>query len=260
MACRSRSTLRKQRVREPADERFVVARAVHALLDSRNSRKIDRLARRAERRSCSCMRNCSVVRTFPGHSRGPRSPSRQPAAGVSALFDHTNTWGTSRIGSFASAAAARRARAQIVALAHAAARTRPAVRPRRAGSAAASRRAPPSRPPSRACASSSAVPPRAGGRERGEPALAHRLEHPQPEVVGEADRRQAVALGQVIEREEIEEGKVAKDVDDRAARRGLARRGKPRTRRPRCARRSADRRTQAADWARTLVKAPDHPS
>ncbi len=64
--------------------------------------------------------------------------------------------------------------------------------------------------------------------QRVEPAAPHRLEDPEPQLVGEPDLRQVVALGQVVEREEVDGGEVAQDVDDRAARVGVANRAGPR--------------------------------
>ena len=61
-----------------------------------------------------------------------------------------------------------------------------------------------------------------------EPSARHRLEDPQAQVVGEANLRQVVALGQVVEREEVDEREVAQHVDDRAPGVGLAHGARPR--------------------------------
>ena len=62
-----------------------------------------------------------------------------------------------------------------------------------------------------------------GARAKGvEPPAAHRLEDPEAQIVGEAHVRQPVALGEVVEREEVDERQAAKNVDDRAAGVGLA--------------------------------------
>ena len=95
---------------------------------------------------------------------------------------------------------------------------------------------------SRSAASPSAV----RAAQRVEPAAAHRLQDPEAEIVGEPDLRQVVALGQVVEREEVDGREVAKDVDDRAARVGVAHGASPRRRRPRCSRRIDRRSTRGA--------------
>ena len=64
-------------------------------------------------------------------------------------------------------------------------------------------------------------------RQRVEPAAAHRLQDPQPEIVREAHLRQVQALGQVVQREEVDEGEVALDVDDRPSRVGVTNRLRP---------------------------------
>lgn len=65
-------------------------------------------------------------------------------------------------------------------------------------------------------------------RERVQPAAAHRLEHPQPEIVGEVDLGELVALGQVVEGEEIDRREIPEDVDHSAARLGAPHRPGPR--------------------------------
>ena len=140
-----------------------------------------------------------------------------------ALRDQTNTWGTSRM-------------------------RRPVGPPRRCTSSSARIRWSPSilpraRPSSRCLGrlrKSAAL--AAGGdgaldvrrvalgrarAERVEPAAPHRLEQPEPQVVREADLGQVVALGEVVEREEVDERQVAQDVDDRPARVRLAHRARP---------------------------------
>jgi hypothetical protein len=57
--------------------------------------------------------------------------------------------------------------------------------------------------------------------QRLEPPSAHRIQNPQPEIIGESNLWQAEALRQVIESEEIDEVEVPKDVDDGAPRREI---------------------------------------
>ena len=57
-----------------------------------------------------------------------------------------------------------------------------------------------------------------GARQNGvEPALAHRVQDPEPEIVDETDLRELVALREVVEGEEVDEVQAAQHVDDRAA-------------------------------------------
>ena len=64
-------------------------------------------------------------------------------------------------------------------------------------------------------------------KERVHPALAERVQDPEAEVVDEADLGERVALGEVVERQEIDEVQVPEHVDHRPARREIAHRGGP---------------------------------
>ena len=57
-----------------------------------------------------------------------------------------------------------------------------------------------------------------GGLQRVETATAQRVEEPNAQVVREANRGEIELLDQVVEREEVDERKVAEHVDDRASR------------------------------------------
>ena len=236
----------QERVRQAADEHVVVVDAVALGPLAREERlHVDRLARaqrdvavvREElRRPCgSCPATRADRRARRTRCASPRrraSTTRTPAARA----------GSARSLGAAPRGASRRKRS-------------PSMRPRdarlRGGSAAASGRAPRTRPLETARRRSSASPSRR--------ARASALSHPRP--IGSRTQSprsfakrtcgKLVALGQVVEREEVDERQVAQDVDDRAARVGVAHRPASTPRRPRCARRSDGRSTRAAGSART---------